>query len=178
MHFERNRCYLSFQSSYFMYVISACLRIGVSNTYCVVFLFCLSSSCMLPVSLDCSFLIAPWVFPYVHFQIIFLYVYNTQEGCVILDEHSSLLLTLPLTIYVCNALPTDQTYYQTQSFTVVIPDLFLSVKSQVVEVRISIAIFFTFNRNISGGVIGGNIFIVRMGSLQLRLLIIANVPIL
>jgi hypothetical protein len=34
-----------------------CLRIVVSNTYCVVFLFCLSYP-MLPVSLDCPFLIA------------------------------------------------------------------------------------------------------------------------
>jgi hypothetical protein len=34
-----------------------CSRIVVSNTYCVVFLFCLSYP-MLPVSLDCPFLIA------------------------------------------------------------------------------------------------------------------------
>ena len=44
-----------------------CLHIMVSNTYCVVFLFCLSSSCvpyicMLPVSLDCPFLIVVSVF--------------------------------------------------------------------------------------------------------------------
>jgi hypothetical protein len=48
------------------YVICVCLRIVVSNTYCVVFLFCLSSSCvpypMLPVSIYCPFLIAPSVF--------------------------------------------------------------------------------------------------------------------
>jgi hypothetical protein len=29
-----------------MYIISVCLRILVSNTYCVVFLICLSSSCV------------------------------------------------------------------------------------------------------------------------------------
>ena len=52
------------------YVICVCLRIVVSNTYCVVFLFCLSSSCvpypMLPVSIYCPFLIAPSVFSNVY----------------------------------------------------------------------------------------------------------------
>jgi hypothetical protein len=41
------------------------LRIVVSNTCCVVFLFCFSSS-MLPVSLDCSLLISPSVFSVVY----------------------------------------------------------------------------------------------------------------
>ena len=47
-----------------IYVISFCLRNVVSNTYCVVFLLCLSSSCVpyVPVSLDCPFLIVPSVF--------------------------------------------------------------------------------------------------------------------
>jgi hypothetical protein len=42
------------------YVICICLRILVSKAYCVVFLFCFTSSCvhMLPVSVDCPFLIA------------------------------------------------------------------------------------------------------------------------
>jgi hypothetical protein len=50
--------------SYF-YFICVCLHIVVSNTFCVAFLFsivfilCLYS--MLPVSLDCLFLIAPLV---------------------------------------------------------------------------------------------------------------------
>ena len=44
--------------SYLRYLF---LSIRVSKTHCVVFLFCLSSS-MLPVSLDCSFLIATSVF--------------------------------------------------------------------------------------------------------------------
>jgi len=39
-----------------------CLRIAVSNTYCVVFLFCV----LLPVSLDCPFLIARSVFSNVY----------------------------------------------------------------------------------------------------------------
>ena len=38
----------------------------VSNTYCVVFLFCVSSYPMLPVSMDCPFLIAPSVFSKVY----------------------------------------------------------------------------------------------------------------
>jgi len=48
--------------------VCVCLRIVVSNTYCVVFLFCFSSS-MLPVSLDCPFLIAPSVFSNVYWHI-------------------------------------------------------------------------------------------------------------
>ena len=38
-----------------------------SNTYWVVFLFCFSSSCVLYVSLDCQFLIAPSVFSNVYY---------------------------------------------------------------------------------------------------------------
>ena len=72
-----------------IYVICVCLRIVVSNTYCVVCLFCLSWSCvpyvvlcvcfvclglvypMLPVSLDCCpFLIAPSVFSNVYLLVI------------------------------------------------------------------------------------------------------------
>jgi len=55
--------------SYLHYLF--CLRIVVSNTYCVVFLFCLSSSYpMLPVSLDCPFLIA--------FRCSFMYIVVEQ----------------------------------------------------------------------------------------------------
>jgi len=45
-----------------------CLRTVVSNTYCVVFLFCLFHPVYptLPVSLDCPFLIAPSVFSNVY----------------------------------------------------------------------------------------------------------------
>ena len=53
------------EGSYLIYVICVCFRIVVSNTYCVVFLFCLSSSWVLlyvPVSLGCLFLIASAVF--------------------------------------------------------------------------------------------------------------------
>jgi hypothetical protein len=42
-------------------VICVCLGIVVSNIYCVVFVLCLVCP-MLPVSLDCPFLIAPLVF--------------------------------------------------------------------------------------------------------------------
>ena len=49
------------ECSCLIYIICVCLRIVVSNTYCVVFLFCLSSS-MWPVSLDFSCFIAPSVF--------------------------------------------------------------------------------------------------------------------
>jgi hypothetical protein len=45
------------------------LRIVMSNTYCVMFLFCFSSSCvypMLPVFLDCLCLIVPSVFSNVY----------------------------------------------------------------------------------------------------------------
>jgi hypothetical protein len=44
-----------------VYVICVCLHIVMSNTYCIVFLFCFSSSSMLQVSLDCLFLIPLWV---------------------------------------------------------------------------------------------------------------------
>ena len=50
-----------------IYIICVCLRIVVFNTYCVVFLFCLFSSCVtLPVSLDCPFLIVLSVFSNVY----------------------------------------------------------------------------------------------------------------
>jgi hypothetical protein len=51
----------------------SCLPLMVSNTYCVVFLLCFSSSCgpyMLPVSLDCPFLIPHSVFT--NFYLIFI----------------------------------------------------------------------------------------------------------
>ena len=59
------------EGSCLIYVIFVCLRIVVSNTYCVVFMLCFSSSCllypMLPVSLDCPFLIAPSAFSNLYF---------------------------------------------------------------------------------------------------------------
>ena len=51
----------------FIYVICVCLLIVVSYIYCVVFLFrLLYSYIMLPVSLDCPYLIAPSEFLYVY----------------------------------------------------------------------------------------------------------------
>ena len=66
--------------SYFRYV---CLRIVVSNTYCVVFLFCFSSSYVPNVasSLECPFWIAPSVFSNIYLlKLLFNYVdcYNLQ----------------------------------------------------------------------------------------------------
>ena len=51
-----------------IYVICVCLGIVVSNTYCVVFLFCLSSSCVLDVASfsGSSIFIAPSVFSNVY----------------------------------------------------------------------------------------------------------------
>ena len=51
-----------------IYVICACLCKVVSNTYCVVFLFCLFSYLTLSVFLDCTFLIAPSVFSNVYLK--------------------------------------------------------------------------------------------------------------
>jgi hypothetical protein len=53
------------------YVFFVCLHIVLSTTYCVVFLFCfLRLVCpMLPVSLDCPFLIAPSVLSNVYLLI-------------------------------------------------------------------------------------------------------------
>jgi hypothetical protein len=47
-----------------IYVICVCLRVVVSNTYCVVFLFCFSSSCVPYIASfsGLSILIAPSVF--------------------------------------------------------------------------------------------------------------------
>jgi hypothetical protein len=53
------------------YLRCLCLCIVVFNTYCVVFLFCFSSS-MLPVSLDCPFVIAPSLFSNVYILYISL----------------------------------------------------------------------------------------------------------
>jgi len=60
------------EGSCLIYVICACLRVVVSNTCCVVFLLCFSSSCvayiyMLPVSLGCSYLITHSVFSNVYY---------------------------------------------------------------------------------------------------------------
>jgi hypothetical protein len=42
----RRSVHLNLQGSCYIYVICICLRIVVSNAYCVVFLLCLSSSCV------------------------------------------------------------------------------------------------------------------------------------
>jgi len=56
----------------FIYVICVCLRIVVSNTYCVVFFLRLVYP-MLPVSLDCPFFIAPSVFSNIYFVVVQLH---------------------------------------------------------------------------------------------------------
>jgi hypothetical protein len=59
------------KGSCLIYIICVCLHIVVSNTYCVVFFFILSISLfLLPVSLDCPFLIAPSVFSNVYLHYI------------------------------------------------------------------------------------------------------------
>ena len=47
-----------------VYVICFCLRIVVSNTYCIVFLFCFPPSCVPYIASfsGCPFFIAPSVF--------------------------------------------------------------------------------------------------------------------
>ena len=67
----------------------------VSSTYCVVSLFCFSSS-MFPVSLNCSFLIVPLVFsnvylPY-HYQMLLKINHNIWNGCI--TERLGSLLTI------------------------------------------------------------------------------------
>ena len=62
-----------YEGSCLIYVICVYLRIVVANTYCVVFLFCLYFVlclvyAMLPVSLDCPFLITPSVFSDIYLQ--------------------------------------------------------------------------------------------------------------
>jgi hypothetical protein len=47
----------------------------VSSAFCVVFLFCFSSS-MLPVFLKCPFMVAPSVFSNVWFELCFIWISN------------------------------------------------------------------------------------------------------
>jgi hypothetical protein len=54
-----------------IYIICVCFRMVMSNTYCVVFLFCFSSSLILEVSLDCPFFISPSVWSNVYFNVVF-----------------------------------------------------------------------------------------------------------
>ncbi len=58
------------EGSCLIYVICTCLRIVVSKTYCVVFLFCLSSSCVSYVASfsGLSIVIAPSVFSSVYLE--------------------------------------------------------------------------------------------------------------
>jgi hypothetical protein len=60
-----------YEGSCRIYVICVCLRIVVSNTYCVVYFcfVCLRPVYpMLPVSLDCQFFIAPSVFSNIYYR--------------------------------------------------------------------------------------------------------------
>ena len=63
-----------YESACLLYVICVCLRIVVSNTYCVVFLFC-----MLPVSLDCPFLIARSVFSNVYLDHFTIQLHSYED---------------------------------------------------------------------------------------------------
>ena len=63
MHQYINLFSIQYKSSCLIYVVCVCLRIVVSNTYCVVFFFSLRILYpVLPVSLDYLFLNAPWEF--------------------------------------------------------------------------------------------------------------------
>ena len=64
---HKSVCY---RYSCLIYVICICLRVLVSNTYCVVFFFVSRVYPILPVSLGCPFLIAPSVFSDVYYQTI------------------------------------------------------------------------------------------------------------
>ena len=66
------------------YFYCLCLLIVVSSTYCVVFLLCLTSFCVLcstiNVSLNCSLLIAPLEFSniYLHVPVFSVYPHNSM----------------------------------------------------------------------------------------------------
>jgi hypothetical protein len=68
-----------------------CVYIVMSNTCCVLFLFCLSCLRlvypMLPYSLDCSFLIAPSVFSNVHLYTAVIYLVISVSFHLSCDMH-------------------------------------------------------------------------------------------
>ena len=75
-----------------------CFHIVGANTYCVVFLFCLSLSCvLLPVSLDCPFLIDPWGFSNVYsiWHYPKLETSNRQSVCIVAKYLFSNLHVVP-----------------------------------------------------------------------------------
>jgi len=59
-------------------VICVCLCIVMLNIYCVVFLFLSLVYHMLPVSLDCPYVIAPSVFSIVYYLDSFSFGYSTM----------------------------------------------------------------------------------------------------
>jgi hypothetical protein len=82
----------------FSNVICVCLCIVVSNTYCVVFLFCLSWLCVLCTQCCqflCPFLIAPSVFSTVYFRTLGFYSsFLTVYCCNTMLDISTQLCTL------------------------------------------------------------------------------------
>ena len=82
------------EGSCLIYVICVCLRIAVCSVYCVALMFISLRFVytLLPVSLDCPFLIAPLVFSNVYYNIAFrsvicegLTFYSHVENTVMTD---------------------------------------------------------------------------------------------
>ena len=70
-----------------IYIICVCLRIVVSNIFCVAYLFSYLRLVypMLPVSVDCPFLIGPSVFSQIALQYVqYLYIKLTGTICITL----------------------------------------------------------------------------------------------
>ena len=88
-----------YENSCLIYLICVCLRIVVSKTYCVVFLFCLSSSCLPYVArfsglsiFDCPFGILSHLFTQTYLRCMF-YLTTCRlcldVGCIFSSEYSN-----------------------------------------------------------------------------------------
>ena len=87
------------EDSCLIYVICVCLRIVVSNTYCIVIFCLLILYHIMPVSLDCPFLIAPSVFSNVYLHIPYAKTHNhcgdipnTKRSIIFVPRQRSKLL--------------------------------------------------------------------------------------
>jgi hypothetical protein len=78
----------------FFYVICVCLRISLSNTSCFVFFLRLVYP-MLPVSLDCPFLIAPSLFSNVHWLTHRNWQWRKIESETLRADFNYLVVNLP-----------------------------------------------------------------------------------
>ena len=80
------------EGSHFIYVICVCLCIVVSNTYCVVFLFCFSSSC--------PFLIAPSF-------ITLTFIYDKRKYIIYIYNVTSFIQSFWVLMTLLTAQPTE-----------------------------------------------------------------------